>query len=141
VPLDVWRNKATQQVSVDVGQMPNQNVASAERNGSNPQAQNTGEKASALGMEFSSLTDQMRQRLRVQKGVKGAVISKVDPNTPAADLGLEPGDVVVAVNQQPVQSPAEAAQKLKEAQKSGDKQLLLLLNRHGTNEYLGLSIG
>jgi serine protease Do len=68
-------------------------------------------------------------------------VTRVASDSPAGQLGIEPGDVIVAINQQPVATPSEAAQKLKQAQKSGDKNLLLLMNRHGINEYIGLSVG
>jgi serine protease Do len=73
--------------------------------------------------------------------VKGVVVTNVAPDSPAADLGVQPGDVIVAINQQKVTTPHEAAQRLKQAEQKGDKHLLLLLNRHGVNEYIGLSVG
>ncbi len=51
------------------------------------------------------------------------------------------GDVVVAINQQPVHTPQEAAAKLNEAVHSPKKTALLLLNRHGVTEYVGVSLG
>lgn len=138
--LSVWRNHAATNVSVKVGELPaNKKVAKNEEGEFGEPGGN--ETASALGMQFSPLNDEMRRRLHVQKSVKGAVIANVDENSAAADLGIQPGDVIVAINQQPVQSPADAAQKLKQAQQSGSHHLLILLNRHGVNEYLGLSIG
>jgi len=65
----------------------------------------------------------------------------VAPDSPAADIGMQPGDVIVAINQQKVTTPQEAAQRLKRAEQNGDKHLLLQLNRHGVNGYIGLSVG
>jgi hypothetical protein len=49
--------------------------------------------------------------------------------------------VIMAINQQPVATPRDAAQRLRQAKEKGDRHLLLLLNRHGVNEYIGLSVG
>ena len=51
------------------------------------------------------------------------------------------GDVVVSINQLAVHSPAEAAQQLKEIAKSPKKTALLLLNRHGVTQYVGVNLG
>jgi hypothetical protein len=48
---------------------------------------------------------------------------------------------VVAIDQQPVKSPQEAAAKLKEVGASPKKSALLLLNRHGVTQYVGVTPG
>jgi hypothetical protein len=44
----------------------------------------------------------------------------------------------VSIDQKPVTTPAEAAAQLKDA--AGQGNILLLVNRHGTNEFVGLSV-
>jgi len=73
--------------------------------------------------------------------VKGVAITRVDPGSVADDVGLTAGDVVVAVDQQPVTTPQEAAAKLKEIAGSPKKSALLLLNRHGVTQYVGVTLG
>jgi hypothetical protein len=46
--------------------------------------------------------------------------------------------VIASVDQEPVTTPEEAATELKEAAAQGD--VLLLLDRHGVNEFVGLSV-
>ena len=45
-------------------------------------------------------------------GGDGALISEVEPNSPAAAAGLRKGDVVVALNGRPVRAPAELRARL-----------------------------
>jgi hypothetical protein len=47
---------------------------------------------------------------------------------------------VVAINQQPVKTPQDAAAKLKEAAASPKKSALLLLDRHGVTQYVGVNL-
>jgi hypothetical protein len=47
---------------------------------------------------------------------------------------------VVAIDQQPVKTPQEAAAKLKEAASSPKKSALLLLNRRGVTQYVGVNL-
>jgi serine protease Do len=94
-----------------------------------------------MGLKLAPLTDQLRKRMGVAKGVKGVVITAVSDNSPLTEFGIQPGDVIESINQQPVSSPQDVAKQLQQAQKGSDKNLLLLLNRHGVNQYVALSFG
>ena len=48
--------------------------------------------------------------------------------------------MIESVNQQPVTSPGEATARLKQVLASEEKSLLMLINRHGTNRYLAMSV-
>ncbi len=91
-------------------------------------------------MHLAPLNSQLRRELHVGKDVQGVVIARVDPGSAAAEVGLSEGDVVVAIDQQPVKTPQEAAAKLKEAAASPKKSALLLLNRRGVTQYVGVNL-
>jgi S1-C subfamily serine protease len=63
------------------------------------------------------------------------VVGRVASDSPAGELGIQPGDVIMSVDQKP---PEEAAAQLKEAAAQGN--VLLLLNRHGASQFVGLSV-
>jgi serine protease Do len=94
--------------------------------------------ASSLGLELAPIDQGMRRQYRIPKEVEGVVVTKVASDSPAAALGIEPGDVIMSVDQQPVKTPQEAAEQLKQAAANGN--ILLLLNRHGTSQFVGLSV-
>jgi serine protease Do len=94
--------------------------------------------ASGLGLQLAAIDQGMRRQYRIPKEVEGVVVTKVAGDSPAASLGIEPGDVIVSVDQQPVKTPQEAAEQLKQAAAHGN--ILLLLNRHGTSQFVGLSV-
>ena len=127
--LTILRNGNEQTLDATIGEMPKK-LASAEPGGEQP--------ASALGMQFVPLTPQLRSQLRVPKEVNGVVVGQIASDSPANALGMQPGDVIEPIDQKPVTRPAEAARELKEAAAHGD--VLLLLNRHGVSEFVGLSI-
>jgi len=89
-------------------------------------------------MELVPLEPQMRKELQVPKDVTGVVVGRVASGSPAGELGIQPGDVIESVDQKPVQTPEEAAADLKKAAASGN--VLLLLNRHGASQFVGLSV-
>jgi serine protease Do len=136
--VEVFRNGKDQDLTVDIGKMPeNPQVAENQQQGGQDE---NGASATALGLKLAPLTGEMRQRAGVPKSVKGVVVTGVDDSSPLAELGIQPGDVIEQVNQQPVTTPQQAESKLKEAQKGANKNVLLLINRHGTNQYLALSM-
>jgi serine protease Do len=96
--------------------------------------------AAAVGMHFEPLTDRLRRELHVARNVRGVVVTRVDNASAAENGGVNAGDIVVAINQEPVDTPQQAAAKLNEAARSSKKSALLLLNRHGVTEYVGVNL-
>jgi serine protease Do len=134
--MKVWHNGQTVEVQTTVGELADTDqVASAAGGPEEEQAS----PANAMGMHFAPLNNQLRQELHIGKDVQGVAIIRVDPGSAADDVGLSAGDVVVAIDQQPVKSPGEAAAKLKEIAASPKKSALLLLDRHGVTQYVGVT--
>jgi hypothetical protein len=46
----------------------------------------------------------------------------------------------MAINQDPVRTPQEASDKLRAIAESPRKNALLLLNRHGVTQYVGINL-
>jgi serine protease Do len=92
---------------------------------------------SALGLQLTPLTSELRQRLKVPKTTNGVVVSDLADDSPVAAAGIQPGDVIVSVDQQPVKGPEDAAKKLQAA--ASRHQLLLLVTRRGDTRFVGLS--
>ena len=80
-----------------------------------------------LGFIASNLTPEISQQLGYVDE-KGVVIMKVQPETPAAEAGLRPGNLVVAVNRKKVTTLDEYNEALSKASKDGK---VLLMVRHG----------
>ena len=65
----------------------------------------------ALGVTVSPLTDQLATYFGVKEGV---LVSAVTNNSPAANAGVRAGDVITAINGQPVSSSADLSRALRE---------------------------
>ncbi len=59
------------------------------------------------GIAVQNLTPSIREQLGLPANVRGVVISQLDPDSPAARLGLQPGDVIQSINREPVSSVAD----------------------------------
>lgn len=84
-----------------------------------------------LGMTLTSLTDELRDKYKIDQDLKGAVITEVAQDGPAADKRLEPGDVITEAGEQEVQGAADISARVEEAKKAGKNSILLLVAKGG----------
>jgi serine protease Do len=96
------------------------------------------DRTGALGLQLAAMTPELRRQYRVPRDVDGVVVTKVADQSAAAAAGLQPGDVLVSIDQKPVETPLKAAEQLKEAAAKGN--VLLLVNRKGSSQFVGLSV-
>lgn len=96
------------------------------------------EHADSLGLQLAAINPGLRRQYRIADDVEGVVVTKVAADSPAASLGIEPGDVIVSVDQQPATTPQRAAEELKQAAAKG--HVLLLVNRRGTSQFVGMTV-
>jgi serine protease Do len=137
--VTVWRDGKEQQLEVKLGAMPaNPQIAAAGNGGG--EAQPSESPAGAMGLHLATLTNDVRGELHLGRDVHGVVITRVDNGSVADNLGLARGDVIMSIDQQPTTSPKEAADRLRAIGKSPHKSALLLLNRHGVTQYLGVDL-
>ncbi|HTS26126.1 MAG TPA: Do family serine endopeptidase [Bryobacteraceae bacterium] len=108
-------------------------------NGARPGEEQGGGDAtgSKLGISVVPLTPDILQQLGLRRGTQGVAVESVDPSGPAAQAGIQTGDVIQEVNRQPVRSPSDIASAL---QKSGDRAPLLLINRGGQTAYVSVPL-
>lgn len=81
----------------------------------------------ALGLELSAMSDEARKRYSIKDTVKGVVVTRVDPNSKAADKRIQPGEVIVEVGQEAVSAPADVQKRVDTLKKEGKKSALLLV--------------
>lgn len=126
---------------------PNQNRAGRNQDGQTTANQNQvmqgggGSDSPWLGITLNSLADQGQNQQQ-----QGATIAEVTPNGAAAEVGLQPGDVVVAVNGQNITSAEQLAQAIQQlrigdtaslAIMRGGEQLALTVPLGSRNQVLG----
>jgi serine protease Do len=93
-----------------------------------------------VGLRLSTLTQSLRQRLSLPAQVQGVLVTGVAEGSAAAELGLEPGDVIEQVNGRKVGAPKDITGALTSAGKSGRKGVALLVNRQGQKEFVALPV-
>jgi serine protease Do len=128
VTLEVLRDGKPVSVSVELGEVPDEEGASAPSvPGAAPTPKPT--TGGALdGVTLEALTPEHRRTLGLSPEVqRGVVITDLSPKSAAARAGLRPGDVVLELNRAAVDSLA----KFKELYAKAPGEVLLLVHRRG----------
>ena len=91
----------------------------------------------ALGVTVAPITPEVAQALSLPAGTKGVLIRDVRNGSPAAEAGLQAGDVIVQADRRPITS----VEDLREAvdKRAKDKPLMLLVRRDGNDRYVAVT--
>jgi len=126
VTLTVFRNGSEQQVKATLGELTLQS-AQNRLSGSGP-----GGSGGQFGLSVQPLTADDAAQLGLPRNTRGVLVQSVDASGPAAEAGIQPGDVIAQANGQAVQSADELRSALR---KSGSRPALVLINRGGQTIY------
>ncbi len=130
IRLTILRDNREQQISARLGEFRPEAADADESVGSNGRDKGTTGK---LGIGIEPLTPEVRSQLGLPAGTQGVLVREVDPIGPAADAGIERGDVIEQANQRPVSSAADVKSAV---ERSGNRPALLLINRRGTTLFV-----
>ncbi len=131
IPIELIRNGKRITVNATLEALPEEALAEVgsgsraiPRPGAQPQA-NTSELVT--GVTVQNLSQALRERHDIPKNIEGVIVTKVDPESRAAAMGVEEGDVISHVNRKVVTTAAEARTLAKDS----DKTVLLRVYRKG----------
>jgi len=122
--LSVWRNGKRERVQVTVGEAPSQQLAAA------------GNEADLSGARLGVAVRELSPEERKQGNVNGGVLVE-QVGGAAARAGIQPGDIIVSVNQKPVKS----AEELRAATEKAGKSVAVLIQRGEGRIYVPVELG
>jgi len=124
-------------LTADIGTRKEDQVASNAPAQAHGAPANTGE---AMGLGLAAVTPEVRRAYNLEDNVAGVLITRVDPDSDAADKGIQPGDVVVTVANKAVHTPQDIKSRVGEAAAQGRKSVLVLLTGSNGQRFVALSI-
>jgi serine protease Do len=136
VKLGVWRDGKDMSMTAKVGDQKDE-AAVVKTKADQPADAKKAEPMS-YGVSLAPISAEARQELKLDDSIKGVVVAAVEPGSPADDQGLKAGDVLQQVGKDSVDSPKMAAEKLKEAKKTG-KPVLMKIYREGMTRFVAIS--
>jgi serine protease Do len=114
--LEVVRDGKSQELHVKIAEQPADMQASTETPAPRRSQREPGSiTLDRYGMELSDLTPDLADELGYRESAKGAVITRVDRNGPAAEQGLRSGMLITKVERQRVTSARDVRDRLRKA--------------------------
>jgi serine protease Do len=136
IPLEIIRGGRRATVTVTVAQRPTEEaLAKLSGGGTTNDGGNVTTPSApqrALGLSLTPLTPDLARAANLPATARGVIITAVDPNANAAEQGLQRGDLIVSVNNQPVTTPAQVIAAVDAARRAGRTSVLLLIQRGTT---------
>jgi len=129
VKFDVMRNGEAKSLTATLAQMPSERTAQAETNG-----QGTAANTPHLGLAVEPANT-------AGAGEKGVVVTAVEPDSPAAQQGIEPGDVILDVNGKQVANAADIRKAMTDAKNKGKHDLLLRVKTAKATLFVAVPFG
>jgi serine protease Do len=127
VPIKVWREKGEKTIEIKVGEIP-EDTAQLEPNGKGK---------SLLGLETQPITPEVARQLNLRT-TEGVVVARVEEEGPAAEAGLQRGDVIREINRQRIRS-AQDYERATQGLKPGDR-VTVLLQRGQQSLYVAFTV-
>jgi serine protease Do len=131
VKLDILRKGEQKSVDVALAPMPNDRKQASTEDRDDGSMRST----PRLGLSVAPASDV------AGAGGKGVVVTAVDPEGPAAENGVQSGDVILDVGGKSVGSVGELRSALSEAKSAGKHSVLMRIKSADNTRYLAMPIG
>jgi serine protease Do len=133
VDVTVLRDGKSRVLSITIEEQPNEFGTATAPAPRRPQENPETIPLEKAGMEIADLTPEMIDELGFRKNLKGAVITSVDPGSPAHEAGLRKGMVISKVDQHVVATAQAVRRALNAANLERGALLQVQSPRGGTN--------
>ncbi len=130
VPMKVIREGKERTFNVRVEELNLETETARQADAGGPGGGDTG---AGFGVTLNNVTPEIARQFELPANIKGAVVTEVDPDSPAARM-LQPGDVILQVNRRPVTNANEASAALRAVQ--AGRAVGMLINRHGEEQFV-----
>jgi serine protease Do len=127
VKLGVLHNGSEKTVTLTLGTLPDERQANAA-----PQGSDKG--APRLGLTLAPAN-------AVGAGNQGVAVTAVDPNGPAAERGMQSGDIILDVAGKTVSSPSDVTREIADLHKAGKRTVLMRVKSNNGTKFVAIPFG
>jgi serine protease Do len=130
IKLDIVRKGEPRSIMVTLARMPNEQRASAENDNAQPTSG-----VPHLGLQVAPASEVSGA------GENGVVVTAVEPDSPAAEQGLQVGNVILEVGGKLVANAGDVRKALSEAKSQGKHQILMRARMGDATRFVALPLG
>jgi len=139
-PVTVWRDGKEETVTVTIAELP-ADQAEAQARGGQPSTPRGGVvELSGLGMKVGPITPEARERFGLRPEQRGVLVTEVDTSGPASERDLRPGDVIVEVQQERVNTPQEIQSRVEALRRQNRASALFLVEGQQGQRFVPLRL-
>jgi serine protease Do len=132
----VWRDHGEKTVDIKVGEAPEEREA--QQRGGGGGSGGSGRAVGMLGVDVEPITPAIATQLNL-RSTEGVIVRRVEDGSPAADAGVQRGDVIREINRQRVRTAGDYERLTKDV-KDGDR-ITMLLQRGQYSQYVAFTVG
>ena len=116
-------------VKVTLGRLEDgEELAMAQEQEDQAQAVEPAETLELYGMKLAALDDKQREAFGIEDSVEnGVIILEVAPDSPAAEKGIQAGEVIVEIAQEAVNTPQEVSEAIDKLKEDNRRNALFML--------------
>lgn len=133
VTFKVLRNAKEKNFNVTLAELPDDLAAMGQDNPGTDADEASS--VSLEGVELADLNNQTRRQFNIPPRVRGALVTRVDEDSTAANAGLRPGSVIMEIDQHAVNDLESTVEVI---QNSKGKRLRLWVYNQGATQYLSV---
>ncbi len=138
VPIVVYRDKQRKTLNVTIEELDLEAEQSGRRaRGGGGSDDPSAPTATDFGMQLEAITPEIARQIDLPRGLGGAVVGDVDRGSAAFNAGVQPGDVILEVNRQPVANVSQVTRALQNA--GPGTPVFLLVWRDGQQTFLTMT--
>lgn len=133
IELGIIRDGESMNVTVTLGELPDEQTASATQEPD----RNLEEQ---LGFRAQNLTPDLAERLGLESGQNGVVVTAISRGSNAYRQGLREGDVITSVSRNNVENMSDFSREINKVADSENNVVLLRILRGGVNQFIAFEI-
>lgn len=133
IELEVMRDQKEITLEVELGERPEEQMASL-----NPG--NTEDMEQRLGFSVQTLTENIKNQLGISNETEGVIVRGLNEASRAYERGLRNNDVITSVKRTGIDSASEFYEEIEKAIEAGDEVLLLTVLRDNLKQYVAFEL-
>jgi serine protease Do len=137
VPITIYRDNQRKTLSITPGELDLEAEANGGRSPRPDSAERDAPTATDFGMQLEAITPEVSRQLELPRGRGGAIVADVDRGSVAANAGVQPNDIILEVNRQPVANVSQVTRALQNA--IAGRPIFLVVWRDGREYFVTMT--